>query len=48
MGTEPTDEQKKLISTLGFAPTKFKYFTAEQVENDLEISRSKIEFVNRF
>ena len=48
MGTEPTDEQKKLISTLELDPNKFKYFTAEQIENDLEISRSKLELTNRF
>lgn len=38
LGQEPTQEQLDLISSLGYSGNEFKYFTAEQVESDLEIS----------
>lgn len=36
-GVEPTVAQTELIESLGYSSTNFKYFTAEEVENDLQI-----------
>lgn len=38
LGTMPTEEQKQLVQNLGFTSANFRFFTAEQVENDLEIT----------
>ena len=38
LGTTPSDEQKNLIGSLGFDSTNFRYFTSEQVKDELEIS----------
>lgn len=38
LGTTPSDEQKTLIGSLGFDSTNFRYFTSEQVKDELEIS----------
>ena len=37
-GAEPTEEQASLITSLGYNSSYFRYFTAEQVNNVLEIS----------
>ena len=37
-GAVPTEEQASLITSLGYNSTNFKYFTADQVENILDIS----------
>lgn len=38
LGLDPTQEQLNLINQLGYSDYQFRYFTAEQVENDLEIN----------
>lgn len=51
LGTTPTDDQKALIETLGLNSSKFKYFTSEQVKDELAISGVElnllIDFDNR-
>lgn len=38
LGTTPTDEQRQLIQSLGFTSANFRFFNAEQVEKELEIT----------
>ena len=38
LGTTPTEEQDSLITSLGYDSTNFRYFTTEEIENELGIS----------
>ncbi len=38
LGEVPTEEQKNLIESLGYTSENFKFFTASQVEQELEIT----------
>lgn len=48
LGTLPNEEQKAIIQNLGYNVTNFKYFTAEQVKNDLEISGVELDLLVDF
>lgn len=51
LGDKITDEQRNILSERGYNPNYFKLLTAEQIENDLEISGVGmdllIDFTNR-
>lgn len=48
LGTLPNAEQKSIIQNLGYNVTNFKYFTAQQVQNDLGISGVELDLLVDF
>lgn len=48
LGTLPNAEQKSIIQNLGYNSTNFKYFTAQQVQNDLGISGVELDLLIDF
>lgn len=48
LGSAPTNEQKEIIESLGFTSLNFRFFNAEQVEKELEITGVNLDLLIDF